>query len=82
LRVARCRFPTASSRNDGLWPAHQDVLDENGALEINLRSGVYLHYAYDLWVQRWRHTKANGDVIVVRFADDRAPRRREEEVTM
>src|SRR5262245_6348653 len=31
---------------------------------------VYLHYAYDLWVQRWRQTKANGDMIVVRFADD------------
>src|SRR4029077_2548864 len=27
-------------------------------------------YAYDLWVQRWRQTKANGDMIVVRFADD------------
>jgi len=24
----------------------------------------------DLWVQRWRRTKANGDVIVVRYADD------------
>src|SRR5262252_6173988 len=45
-------------------------------------ANVYLHYAYDLWVQRWRRTKATGGVIVVRFADDRAPRRREEEVTM
>jgi len=25
---------------------------------------------YDLWVQRWRQTKATGDMIVVRFADD------------
>src|SRR5262249_55256706 len=33
-------------------------------------ANVYLHYAYDLWVHRWRHTKATGDVIVVRFADD------------
>jgi RNA-directed DNA polymerase len=45
-------------------------------------ANVYLHYVNDLWVQRWRRTKANGDVIVVRYADDRAPRRREEEVTM
>jgi len=33
-------------------------------------ANVYLHYAYDLWVQRSRHTKAHGDVIVVRYADD------------
>ena len=25
---------------------------------------------FDLWVQRWRQRAANGDVIVVRFADD------------
>jgi RNA-directed DNA polymerase len=45
-------------------------------------ANVYLHCVNDLWVQRWRRTKAIGDVIVVRYAVDRAPRRREEEVTM
>ena len=25
---------------------------------------------YDLWVHRWRRTKATGDVVVVRYADD------------
>ncbi len=35
-----------------------------------LLSNVYLHYVFDLWVQRWRRTQAHGDVIVVRFADD------------
>jgi len=35
-----------------------------------LLANVYLHYAFDLWVQRWRKTQAHGDVIVVRFADD------------
>src|SRR5438552_2065713 len=35
-----------------------------------LLANVYLHYAFDLWVQRWRRTQAHGDVIVVRFADD------------
>jgi len=33
-------------------------------------ANAYLHYVYDLWVQRWRQTKANGDMIVVRYADD------------
>jgi RNA-directed DNA polymerase len=45
-------------------------------------ANAYLHYAYYLWVHRWRQTKATGDMIVVRFADDSAPRRREEEVSM
>jgi retron-type reverse transcriptase len=38
-------------------------------------ANVYLHYVFDLWVQRWRQRQAQGDVIVVRFADDCAPRR-------
>jgi group II intron reverse transcriptase/maturase len=35
-----------------------------------LLANVYLHYVFDLWVQRWRRTRAHGDVIVVRYADD------------
>src|SRR5881398_563230 len=35
-----------------------------------LLANLYLHYVFDLWVQRWRKTQAHGDVVVVRFADD------------
>lgn len=35
-----------------------------------LLANIYLHYAFDLWIEQWRKTKAKGDVIVVRFADD------------
>jgi group II intron reverse transcriptase/maturase len=35
-----------------------------------LLANIYLHYVFDLWVQRWRHQQAQGDVVVVRFADD------------
>lgn len=35
-----------------------------------LLANLYLHYVFDLWVQRWRQTEARGDVVVVRFADD------------
>jgi group II intron reverse transcriptase/maturase len=35
-----------------------------------LLANLYLHYVFDLWVQRWRQKQAQGDVIVVRFADD------------
>jgi len=39
-----------------------------------LLANVYLHYVFELWVQRWRRTQARGEVIVVRYADDCAPR--------
>ena len=35
-----------------------------------LLANVYLHYAFDLWVQHWRQHRATGEVIVVRYADD------------
>jgi group II intron reverse transcriptase/maturase len=35
-----------------------------------LLANVYLHYGFDLWVQKWRRTRAAGEVIVVRYADD------------
>jgi RNA-directed DNA polymerase len=41
-----------------------------GAVISPLLANIYLHYVYDLWVQRWRQRSAQGDVIVVRYADD------------
>ena len=41
-----------------------------GAVISPLLANIYLHYVFDLWVQRWRRRDANGDVIVVRYADD------------
>jgi group II intron reverse transcriptase/maturase len=35
-----------------------------------LLANIYLHYAFDLWIQAWRRKRAHGDVVVVRFADD------------
>jgi RNA-directed DNA polymerase len=35
-----------------------------------LLANLYLHYAFDLWAQRWRKRQARGAVVVVRFADD------------
>jgi group II intron reverse transcriptase/maturase len=35
-----------------------------------LLSNIYLHYAFDLWVKQWRGRHAEGDMIVVRYADD------------
>jgi len=41
-----------------------------GAVISPLLANIYLHYAFDLWVQHWRNHPGRGDVIVVRYADD------------
>jgi Reverse transcriptase (RNA-dependent DNA polymerase) len=41
-----------------------------GAVISPILANIYLHYVFDLWVDRWRRTKASGDVIIVRYADD------------
>jgi RNA-directed DNA polymerase len=43
-----------------------------------LLANIYLHYVFDLWVQQWRKKWAHGDVVVVRYCDDCAPRRLKE----
>src|SRR5262252_3451588 len=40
-----------------------------GAVISPLLANIYLHYVYDRWIEQWRR-QANGDVIVVRYADD------------
>jgi group II intron reverse transcriptase/maturase len=48
----------------------RDVGTVQGGSISPLLANVYLHYVFDLWVQRWRTKQARGDVVVVRFADD------------
>ena len=35
-----------------------------------LLANLYMHYAFDLWAERWRRREATGDMIIVRYADD------------
>jgi RNA-directed DNA polymerase len=41
-----------------------------GSVASPLLANVYLHYAFDLWAERWRRREAKGDMIIVRYADD------------
>jgi RNA-directed DNA polymerase len=50
-----------------------------GGVISPLLANVFLHYVFDLWVQQWRKRHARGEVCVVRYADDCAPRRRRKE---
>src|SRR6266702_4060157 len=41
-----------------------------GAVISPLLANIYLHYALDLWAERYRRHEATGDMIIVRYADD------------
>jgi RNA-directed DNA polymerase len=41
-----------------------------GVVISPLLANIYLHYALDLWARQWRHRHAQGNVVVVRYADD------------
>jgi group II intron reverse transcriptase/maturase len=43
-----------------------DVGTVQGGSISPLLANLYMHYVFDLWVQRWRRTQAHGDVIAVR----------------
>ena len=51
----------------------EDGTPQGGSISP-LLANLYLHYVLDLWADRWRRRHAKGDVIIVRYADDCAPR--------
>ena len=59
----------AGVSEDGQW-SETKMGTPQGAVVSPLLANVYLHYVFDLWVEAWRKKVANGDVIVVRYADD------------
>lgn len=68
LRLIR-KWLKAGVLEQGEWKCSEEGTPQGGSASP-LLANIYLHYVFDLWVQRWRKTKAKGDVIVVRWADD------------
>ena len=54
---------------DGAVRRVEEGVPQGGSISP-LLANIYLHYALDLWVLRWRKKRARGEVIVVRYADD------------
>jgi group II intron reverse transcriptase/maturase len=59
----------AGVSEEGEW-MESKVGTPQGAVISPLLANIYLHYAFDLWVEAWRRKQGRGDVIVVRYADD------------
>jgi RNA-directed DNA polymerase len=54
---------------EGQWK-NTEMGTPQGSVISPLLANIYLHYVFDLWVDAWRRKYAQGEVIVVRYADD------------
>jgi len=54
---------------EGKWACSEVGTVQGGSISP-LLANIYLHYVFDQWVHQWRKARAEGDVIVVRYADD------------
>jgi group II intron reverse transcriptase/maturase len=68
LRLIR-KWLKAGVSEDGEW-SETKVGTPQGAVVSPLLANVYLHYVFDVWAEVWREKVAQGDMIVVRYADD------------
>jgi RNA-directed DNA polymerase len=63
------KWLNAGVMEDGIWSETKTGTPQ-GAVISPLLANIYLHYAFDLWVNVWRTKYTKGEVIVVRYADD------------
>ena len=59
----------AGVSEDGEW-SETKIGTPQGAGASPRLANVYLHYVFDLWIEAWRKRVADGEVIVVRYADN------------
>jgi RNA-directed DNA polymerase len=59
----------AGVMEEGEW-SEPKTGSPQGSVISPLLANIYLHYAFDLWVNVWRQKWARGEVVVIRYADD------------
>src|SRR5215469_13014019 len=69
-RVDRVSFTVPGSPLKLDSPLQIEVIDCVRGVISPLLANIYLHYAFDLWVNVWRTKWAQGEVVVIRYADD------------
>ncbi len=63
------RWLTVGVVENGQWTPTERGSPQGASLSP-LLGNVVLHYVFDLWADHWRRTRADGDVVIVRYADD------------
>src|SRR5437667_11049008 len=59
----------AGVMEEGKW-SEAKAGSPQGSVISPFLANIYLHYTFDLWVNAWRKKYAQGEVVVIRFADD------------
>jgi RNA-directed DNA polymerase len=59
----------AGVMEEGKWSEPKTGTPQ-GSVISPLLANIYLYYAFDLWVNAWRKKWAQGEVVVIRYADD------------
>jgi len=72
------KWLNAGVMEEGEW-SNTKTGSPQGSVISPLLANIYLHYAFDLWVNVWRKKWAHGEVAVIRYADDGVPRVRKAE---
>jgi len=68
VRLIR-KWLKAGVMDDGRWFETEEGTPQGSVISPVL-ANLYLHHVLDLWVKAWRKKVAQGDVIIVRYADD------------
>ena len=68
LRLIR-KWLKAGVMEEGKW-SEPFTGTPQGAVISPLLANVYLHYSFDLWVHAWRQRWAQGEMVIIRYADD------------
>src|SRR6478736_7955763 len=68
LRLIK-KWLKAGVMEEGKWSEPQTGTAQ-GSVISPLLANVYLYYSFDLWVNVWRQKWAQGEVVVIRYADD------------
>ena len=63
------KWLNAGVMEDGKRVEQEQGTPQGGSISP-LLANLYLHYVFDLWADQWRKTQTQGDVIIVRYADD------------
>ncbi len=68
IRLVR-KWLKAGVLEDGNWSVSEMGTPQD-AVASPLLANIYLHYVFDLWAHQWRQRHAQGNVVIVRYADD------------